>query len=90
MTYLSKDLSVLAYANGFTLWHYTTEDSNEDVEYTNYFTLAADMLRVGDIIVTNTSIEQKRPTSCMLLVNLNNKDVVEVHNMTTYTPKSME
>ena len=27
MAYLSKNLSVLAYANGFTLWHYTTADT---------------------------------------------------------------
>ncbi len=26
MAFQTKDLSVLAYANGFTLWHYTTDD----------------------------------------------------------------
>ena len=26
MAFQTKDLSVLAYANGFTLWHYTTAD----------------------------------------------------------------
>ena len=27
MAFESKDLSVLAYANNFTLWHYTTIDA---------------------------------------------------------------
>ena len=27
MSMNSKNLSVLAYANGFTLWHYKTEDA---------------------------------------------------------------
>ena len=26
MAFQNKNLSVLAYANGFTLWHYTTDD----------------------------------------------------------------
>jgi hypothetical protein len=27
MAYVSKNLSVLAYTNGFSLWHYTTPDA---------------------------------------------------------------
>lgn len=32
MAYNAKNLSVLAYANGFTLWHYTTTDTAADVD----------------------------------------------------------
>ena len=32
-----NNLSVLAYANGFTLWHYTTEDVDTDVDDADYF-----------------------------------------------------
>lgn len=28
MSFITSDLSVLAYANNFTLWHYTTEDAD--------------------------------------------------------------
>ena len=55
MAYISKNLSVLAYANGFTLWHYTTPDTAATVDTTGYFNSAADMLRVGDMIFANTS-----------------------------------
>ena len=28
MSFAARDLSVLAYANGFTLWHFTTTDAS--------------------------------------------------------------
>ncbi len=46
-----SDLSVLAYANNFTLWHYKTIDSA--VTGGGYFNNAADMTRVGDLIIAN-------------------------------------
>lgn len=51
MSFNSPDLSVLAYANNFTLWHYTTAD--DDVTTSGYFNNAADMLRVNDLIIAN-------------------------------------
>ena len=55
MAYQSKDLSVLAYANGFTLWHYLTTDNAAAVNAAGYFNAAADMLRAGDIVIANLS-----------------------------------
>ena len=51
----ARNLSVLAYANGFTLWHYITPDFAADVDTAGYFADARDMLRVGDIIIANTN-----------------------------------
>ncbi|MEG3618973.1 hypothetical protein V5T82_10950 [Magnetovibrio sp. PR-2] len=81
MAYASKDLSVLAYANGFTLWHYTTTDAGSDVDTSGYFNEAADMLRVGDIIVANTDTDGT-PASGFYLVNANASGVVDVADMT--------
>jgi len=53
MAYKSDNLSVLAYANNFTLWHYTTTDTAAGVVAAGYFSKAADMLRVNDLIITN-------------------------------------
>lgn len=53
MAYNSNNLSVLAYAYRFTLWHYTTEDTHADVHSARYFEPAADMLRSGDLIIYN-------------------------------------
>ncbi len=57
MAYLSKNLSVLAYANGFTLWHYTTPDAAAAVDTAGYFNSASEMLRVGDMILANVETE---------------------------------
>lgn len=54
MTFKLKDLSVLAYANGFSLWHYRTADPAADVDTADYFAQAADMMRVGDIVIATT------------------------------------
>ncbi len=51
MAFKASDLSVLAYANNFTLWHYTTIDNA--VNGANYFDKAADMMRVNDLLIVN-------------------------------------
>lgn len=51
MSLTLPDLSVLAYANNFTLWHYKTEETS--VETANYFNNAVDMMNVGDLIIAN-------------------------------------
>jgi len=50
-----SDLSVLAYANNFTLWHYKTIDA--DVTVANYFDNAADMMNIGDLIIANVDTD---------------------------------
>lgn len=55
MAYDQKNLSVLAYANGFTLWHYTTTDTSTAVKAAAYFDAAYDMLRKGDMVLANTN-----------------------------------
>lgn len=47
-----RNLSVLAYANGFTLWHYkSAKDRLEKVTSGNYLGDASDMLTAGDLIM---------------------------------------
>lgn len=45
-----RDLSVLAYANGFTLWHYRTGEQRPETP-ADFFDDAADMMAVGDLIM---------------------------------------
>ncbi len=56
MAYNAKNLSVLAYANGFTLWHYATPDAAHEMAARHYFDAAGDMLRAGDIVLTPRGI----------------------------------
>ncbi len=56
MAYQSKNLSALGYANGFTLWHYRTDDLAAEVDNAGYFNPASRMVRVGDFILLNAGV----------------------------------
>lgn len=74
MAFRNKDLSVIAYANGFTLWHYGTSDSLTDIMGNkDYFAPVADLMAVGDIIIFNCS----DMTGMRTITSLENK-VVEL------------
>jgi hypothetical protein len=81
MAYQSKDLSVLAYANGFTLWHYTTADTANTVDASGYFNAASTMLRVGDIVVANVDTAGTMKAG-LFLVSANTGGVVDVNDLT--------
>jgi len=81
MAFQSKDLSVLAYANGFTLWHYTTIDTAITVDTAGYFNPATDMVRIGDMVMANTDTDGA-PASGIYLVNANALGIVDVADMT--------
>ncbi len=76
MAFRSRDLSVLAYANGFTLWHYRTQDGIESLlglgaesgGEPGYFGSANDMLRAGDQIIVNMWRDE-RPAIVNLVVD---------------------
>ena len=53
MTFSASNLSVLAYANNFTLWHYTTTDDATAIETAGHFDNAVDMLRANDLMIIN-------------------------------------
>lgn len=54
MSFCVRNLSVLAYANGFTLWHYRAgEDALPAVERPGYFDDARDVVSDGDMVLVN-------------------------------------
>jgi hypothetical protein len=54
MAFAIRNLSVLAYANGFTLWHYKAgRDRLEQVEQRDFFADATDMLAEGDMMMVS-------------------------------------
>lgn len=54
MSYNSRNLSVLAYANNFTMWHYVTDDKLDDIKQQGYFDKADILFRENDLIILNT------------------------------------
>ncbi|MAE52429.1 MAG: hypothetical protein CMH27_11530 [Micavibrio sp.] len=66
MSFKVSDLSVLAYANNFTLWHYVTQD--DAITTAGYFDKAADMLRVNDLIIANIDTDGSTATATVFYV----------------------
>ncbi len=75
MAFQASDLSVLAYANNFTLWHFTTTDVA--VTTVNYFDSAVDMLRINDLIITNVDTDGT-PATTFYVVTANDGTTVTV------------
>lgn len=51
MAFVIRNLSVLAYAQGFTLWHYKAAAPLGGLAAPGYFDEAADMLAPGDMML---------------------------------------
>ena len=55
MAFALNNLSVLSYANGFTLWHYRAgQDMLADVSTTGFFDAADAMLTAGDMMMVSS------------------------------------
>ena len=77
MSFSASNLSVLAYANNFTLWHYTSVDDSAAIEGAGYFNSAVDMLRVNDLMVINIDTDGT-PSTKFYIVTANDGSSVTV------------
>lgn len=50
MAFDPSDLTVLAYADGYTLWHYLTDDEAAETAQAGYFEPAREVFRNNDRI----------------------------------------
>lgn len=55
MAFQNKKLSVIAYANGFTLWHYAANETMTAISADGYFNNVLTLMNSGDIIIINAS-----------------------------------
>ena len=55
MAFQNKNLSVIAYANGFTLWHYSAKETLATITANGYFNNVKTLMNIGDIIMINAS-----------------------------------
>ena len=72
MAYQNKNMSVIAYANGWTMWQYKTEDSIELIDEDLHYLPKAvvNLMAVGDVIyITSKGITYQR-------------QIVDIHNGT--------
>jgi hypothetical protein len=83
MAYDSSNLSALTYANGFTLWHYKTNDDAAAVDTAGYFNEAAGMLRVGDFVFGNFDLDGT-PSHGVMVVVANAAGVVDLSDAVAF------
>lgn len=55
MAFQNKNLSVIAYANGFTLWHYAANETLTTMTASGYFDDVKTLMNTGDIVIINAS-----------------------------------
>ena len=53
MAFSPCNLSILAYANGFTLWHYSAGAESSAVSGNEFFDDARDLVSAGDIVMVS-------------------------------------
>ncbi len=92
MPFHTRALSVLAYANGFTLWHYAAPDQpaadgeTASVCRPGYFDAAADMLRAGDMILVSAIDGGRAVGAAVVLVVASDDAGVEVAGLPSPSP----
>jgi hypothetical protein len=69
-----SQLSVLSYANHFTLWHYKTP--HQTIEAPHYFDNVADILRENDIIIATTHMHDAPRTDLFTILARTKEHVV--------------
>lgn len=75
MSLILSDLSVLAYANNFTLWHYKTIDNA--ITGAGYFNTASNTMRIGDLLIANIDTDGT-PSTKFYIVTGNSGGVVAI------------
>ncbi len=81
MAFDRANLSLLAYANGFKLWHYkSSADAGATIATVDYFLAAIADLSVGDLMVVQAS-----DMTGLVAVNEAAAGVVDVANITNLT-----
>ena len=55
MAFQNKNLSVIAYANGVTLWHYAASETLATITASGYFNTVKTLMNTGDIVIINAS-----------------------------------
>lgn len=80
MPFLARELSVLAYANGFTLWHYRTDDPVDALIAADggYFAAADELMRAGDQVVVTLSRRGRIHGTALVVTAVRPGQAVEV------------
>jgi hypothetical protein len=83
MAYASANLSLVGYANGFSMWHYTSTDAAATIDSSGYFNSASGQLAVGDFIFAHADTGGT-PAYGVFVVLSNSSGVVDTGDMVAF------
>ena len=75
MAFAAENLNVIAYANGWTLWNYVSEDNLTEICSKNYFAPADSELKGGDMILVLCKSASFSSGAMLIVTNINKKYV---------------
>ena len=75
MTVSVNNIAVIAYANGFTIWHYKTTENKNTLLSDGYFSTMKNSFMKGDIIIAITETSSDAKANMLLVSNINNNAV---------------
>lgn len=55
MAFKNNNLSVISFVNGFTLWHYTSDEPMDEITKKGYFDPMYTLVGIGDIFIINAA-----------------------------------
>lgn len=79
MSFKNRNMTVIAYANGFTLWHYKADEGETlkgIVDNQKYFTPIYTLINVGDIIIINAN-----ETGMRVIDEIKGSELVKLGNL---------
>lgn len=76
MSFTNQNFSVMAYANGFTLWNYSTTETLANTKAEGYFNDVATFARVGDMILVVANKDADVAAAIFVVASINNGVVV--------------
>jgi len=79
MAFRNRNMSVIAYANGFTLWHYKADEGEtlkSIIDNPKYFTPIYTLINVGDIIIINAE-----ETGMRVIDEIKGSELVKLGNL---------
>jgi hypothetical protein len=77
-----KNFSVMAYANGFTLWNYSTTDKLPDLKSEGYFNAASPFVRTGDMIIAISQNKDGSAQTHLIFASKVTDDAITVSSLT--------
>lgn len=75
MSYNPHRFNIMSYADGFTLWKYSTPDTLKTIKEDRYFNDAKQYVHLGDMILITANTEEEIQSTILVISKITNDAV---------------